>query len=121
VPGEKEQSPVSATDVPGLVAELRAGRLTIGDLAERFRNRDWPAAGRRWPGTYAEMAAHQDVGTDVPGSLDEVTAAYDRGDLSSDEYRALCDAVADAIDASPRSTASSIRSCSRGDRLPRGR
>jgi hypothetical protein len=93
---------VSATDIPGLVGELRAGRLTIGDLAERFRHRDWPAAGRPWPATYAEMAAQQDVGTDAPGSLDEVTAAYDRGDLTSDEYRVLCDAVTDAIDASRR-------------------
>ena len=93
---------MSATDIPGLVGELRAGRLTIGDLAERFRHRAWPATGRPWPATYAEMAAQQDVDTDVSGSLDEVTAAYDRGELTSAEYRMLCDAVAEAMDAAPR-------------------
>jgi hypothetical protein len=93
---------VSATEVAGLIAGLRTGRLTIRDVAERFRHRAWPAAGRPSPATFAEMAAQQDVEIDVPGSLDEVTAAYDRGDLTSDEYRVLCDAVADAIDAARR-------------------
>ena len=70
-------------------------------MAERFRHTDWPVTGRHLARTYAELAAQQDVGVDVPGSLDEVTAAYDRGELTSEEYRVLCDAVADAINAAP--------------------
>ena len=100
--GEKEHSPVNATDVAWLIAELRAGRVSLGEVAERFRHRDWPATRRQAPATYDEMAAQQDVDVDVPGSLDEVTAAYDRGELTSDEYRVLCDAVADAISAALR-------------------
>ncbi len=100
--GDKEHSSLSATDVAWLIAELRAGRVSLDDVAGRFRHRDWPATRRPAPATYDEMAAQQDVDVDVPGSLDEVTTAYDRGELTSDEYRVLSDAVADAISAAPR-------------------
>jgi hypothetical protein len=93
---------MSPTEVAVLLAELRAGRLTVGDVAERFRLRDWPAVLRLPHATHAEMAGQQDVDADVPDSLDEVTAAYDRGELTSEEYRVLCDAVADAINTAPR-------------------
>jgi hypothetical protein len=45
------------------------------------------------------MAAQQDADADVPGSFDEVVAAYDRGELTREQYRTLAHAVADAIDA----------------------
>jgi hypothetical protein len=90
---------VSTSEVSECIAALRAGSMTLGQVAERFRQRDWAAARRPAPATYAEMARQQDVEPDVPGSYDEVTAAYDRGDLTSDEYRVLSDAVADAINA----------------------
>jgi regulator of protease activity HflC (stomatin/prohibitin superfamily) len=54
------------------------------------------------PRTYAEMAAQQDVEADVLGSFDEVAAAYDRGELTREQYRTLAHAVADAINALPR-------------------
>jgi hypothetical protein len=90
---------MSGSEVTGYVAALRAGRMSLDEVAERFRQRDWPAARRPAPTTYAEMAQQQDVEPDVPGSYDEVTAAYDRGDLTSHEYRVLSDAVAEAINA----------------------
>jgi hypothetical protein len=93
---------MSATEVARLLAELRAGRVSVDDVADRFRHRDWPASRRQPAATYDEMAAQQDADTDVPGSLDEVTAAYDRGELTSEEYRVLSDAVADAINSAPR-------------------
>ena len=43
--------------------------------------------------------AQVDPEADVPGSLDEVTAAYDRREITSAQYRALAEAVAEAIDA----------------------
>ncbi|MGH3305155.1 MAG: hypothetical protein ACRDOK_26505 [Streptosporangiaceae bacterium] len=100
---------MSSSEVTACIAALRAGLMTLDEVAERFRQRDWPAARRPAPTTYAEMARQQDVEVDVPGSHDEVTAAYDRGDLTSDEYRVLSDAVADAINArlSPASEAGS--------------
>lgn len=88
---------MSQSELRELIAALRAGRMSVDEVAGRFRQRDWPAARRPAPTTYAEMARQQDVETDVPGSYDEVTAAYDRGELTSEEYRVLSEAVADAI------------------------
>jgi hypothetical protein len=93
---------MSATEVARLLAALRAGRMSAEDVVERFRHREWPATRRQPPATYDEMAAQQDVDVDVPGSLDEVTAAYDRGELTSEVYRVLSDAVADAINSATR-------------------
>jgi hypothetical protein len=88
---------MSVTEVARLIAALRAGRLSIDQVAGRFSTMDWPATRRQPPATYGEMAAQQDVDVDVPGSLDEVTAAYDRGELTSEEYRVLSDAIAEAM------------------------
>ena len=88
---------MSASEVTEWISALRAGRMSLAEVAERFRQRDWSAARRPGPRTLAETAGQQDVEVDVPGSYDEVTAAYDRGDLTSDQYRVLSDAVADAI------------------------
>jgi hypothetical protein len=90
---------MSGSEVTECIAALRAGRLSLDEVAERFRHRDWPPARRPVPTTYAEMARQQDVEPDVPGSYDEVTAAYDRGDLTSEEYRVLSAAVAAALNA----------------------
>jgi len=92
---------VSANEIARLLADLQAGQISIDHVADRFRRMDWPATRRRPPASYGEMAAQQDVDIDVPGSFDEVTAAFDRGELTSDEYRVLADAVAAAIDAVP--------------------
>ena len=40
--------------------------------------------------------AQQDPEPYVPGSFDDITDAYDRGDLSRDEYRVLSEAVAES-------------------------
>jgi predicted RNA-binding protein associated with RNAse of E/G family len=93
---------MNTSEVAELIAALRAGRLTVDEVAERFRRRHWVAARRPVPRTYAEMAAQQDVETDVPGSFDEVVAAYDRAELTREQYRRLAHAVADAINAAPR-------------------
>ncbi len=95
---------MSATEVTECIAALRAGQMTLDEVAARFRRRNWAATRRAAPVTYAEMARQQDVETDVPGSYDEVTAAYDRGELTSEEYRVLSDAVADAINARDRAS-----------------
>lgn len=39
---------------------------------------------------------------DVPGSVDDVVAAYDRRELTREQYRVLMDAAADAITAQER-------------------
>lgn len=90
---------MSSTEVTGLLAAFRAGQIDLDELAARFRGRTWQIARRPTPSSYAEMADQQDPEPDVPGSFDEVTAAYDRGELTREQYRTLAHAVADAINA----------------------
>ena len=93
---------MTTTEVAELIAAIRSGSLTVEEVAQRFRRRTWAIARRPVPRSYAEMAAQQDVDADVPGSFDEVVAAYDRGELNREQFRTLAHAVADAINATPR-------------------
>ena len=90
---------MSATDVADLMTALRDGRLSLDEVVRRFQRRSWPTTRRPVPDSYAELAEQQDPAADVPGSFDEVTAAYDRGEITKAQYRALAQAVAGAIDA----------------------
>jgi hypothetical protein len=90
---------VSTTEVTDLIAAFRAGEIDLRELAELFRTRSWAIARRPVPTSFAEMAEQQDPEPDVPGSFDEVTAAYDRGELTREQYRTLAHAVADSINA----------------------
>jgi hypothetical protein len=45
------------------------------------------------------MAAEADPDPLVPGSFDEVAAAYHRGDISIDDYRTLAEAAAESMQA----------------------
>jgi hypothetical protein len=93
---------MSGTEVTELIAALRAGTLTLQEVASRFRDRDWPDRAPPAPRNYLELAAaaQGDPQPDIPGSFDDVIAARDRGELSRDEYRILAGAVAAAINAS---------------------
>ena len=84
------------SEVAELITALRSGNLTLDEVAQRFRERKWPGRTTPSPKTYLELAAaaQQDPEPDVPGSFDEVTAAYDRGELSRGQYRALAEAAA---------------------------
>jgi hypothetical protein len=86
------------SEVTELIKELRAGTMTLDEVAERFRERKWPRRQRPAPTSYLEMAARtmEDPEPYVPGSFDDVSAAFHRGDLSPEEYRVLSDAVAEA-------------------------
>jgi hypothetical protein len=99
---------MSSTEVSELIAALRAGTLSLDEVAERFRQRVWPPSRPAAPRNYEEMAAQRDPGADVPGSYDDVTAAYDRGELTSDQYQVLSDAVAEAINAQARGEAGQV-------------
>jgi hypothetical protein len=84
------------TEVTELIAALRNGSLSLEEVSERFRERTWPRTSKPAPASYLEMAADalEDPQPDVPGSFDEVTAAYDRGELTRAQYRTLAEAVA---------------------------
>jgi hypothetical protein len=86
-----------ASDVARLIASLRSGAMNLPDVAEEFRRRTWPRARRPEPQSDLERAAQLDRGLPVAGSIDEVTAAYDRGEITAHEYDVLCEAVADSV------------------------
>ena len=89
------------SDVSELLAALRRGELSLKEVAADFRSRAWRPT-RTVARTAEEIASQRDPGGDVPGSYDEVTAAYDRGELTSDQYQVLSEAVAEAINAEAR-------------------
>jgi hypothetical protein len=87
------------TEVTELIAALRNGSMSLEEVAQRFRERSWPRTSKPAPTSYLEMAAAalEDPEPDVPGSFDEVTAAYDRGELTRAQYRVLAEAVAESL------------------------
>jgi len=90
-----------ATD---LIKALRDGTMTLDEVAQRFRERKWQRRRREPPATYFEMASRtlEDPEPYVPGSFDDVTDAYDRGELSDDEYDVLAEAMAESKRAEDR-------------------
>jgi len=86
------------SEVSDLIKALRDGTMTLDEVAQRFRDRQWPRRKRPPPASYLEMAARaqEDPEPYVPGSFDDVVDAYDRGDLSRAEYRVLSEAVAES-------------------------
>ena len=90
---------MTASEVTDLIAALRSGTLTLEEVVDRFRCRSWPRSRRPTPGSAIEMAESQDPEPDVPESCDDLTAAYDRGEITRQQYRVLAHAAADAINA----------------------
>jgi hypothetical protein len=86
------------SEVTDLIDSYKAGELTLDELAQLFRSRQWPAIMPPPPSSYLEMAARaqEDPRPRVPNSYDDVTSAYARGDLTREEYDVLSDAVLEA-------------------------
>lgn len=85
-------------EVTELLAALQDGTMTLDEVAQRFRQHRWPRRDRREPTTYLEMAAAEltDYDPPVPGSFDDVAAAYYQNKISRDQYRVLSQAAAEA-------------------------
>jgi hypothetical protein len=85
-------------EVADLIGALRDGKMSLEDVAHRFRERTWPPSKKAPPASYLEMAtrATQDPEPDVPDSFDEVAAAYHRGELTRPQFRALAEAAAES-------------------------
>ncbi len=90
---------MSSTELVDLIAALKSGTLGLDEVAQRFRQRIWPRATPPAPQNAAERAAQWDPPPHVAGSIDDLTAAYDCGDLTWAQYRTLAEAVADSINA----------------------
>jgi hypothetical protein len=89
------------SEISELIAALQSGSLSLDEVAEQFRRRPWARTRQPIPQTYLEQAdlAEADPEPDVPGSVDELTAAYDSGHITREQYRVLAQAVADSINA----------------------
>lgn len=87
------------SEVTELIAALREGRMSVDQVAQRFRERSWPRSRETRSRTYLELAeaAQNDPNPLVPGSFDEVAAAYFQGDLSRPVYRQLAEAAAESM------------------------
>ena len=92
------------SEVSEMLKALRDGTMTLEQVAQRFREREWPRRRRPSAASYLEMAARaqEDPEPYVPGSFDDVAAAFHRGDLSGFEYRVLSEAVAESKRAEDR-------------------
>jgi hypothetical protein len=88
-----------STEVTELIDGLKRGSISLSEVAQRFRERSWPSTRGPKPETYLERAAAAAADPDplVPGSFDEVAAAYHRGDISIDDYRTLAEAAAESM------------------------
>lgn len=86
------------SEVIDLIAALRAGTMSLDQVAQRFRERHWPETDL--PSASA-MGGHvlDDPAPYVPGSFDDVAAALHRQQLTPDEYEVLAQAAADSINA----------------------
>jgi hypothetical protein len=83
-------------EVEELLNALHEGNLTLEEVAQRFRDRRWPRRRRQEPNTYLELAAREMEDPDpyIPGSYDDVAAAYHRGQLTDAQYSVLTEAMA---------------------------
>jgi hypothetical protein len=88
-----------SNEVTDLLGALRDGTMSIDEVARRFRERDWPRRGPAQPTSYIELAiqAQQDPEPYIPGSYDDVAAAFHRGDLSLDQFDLLSEAIAESM------------------------
>ena len=89
---------MTSNEVTDLLAALRDGTFSLDAVAQRFRDRSWPRTKPPAARTYLELAARaqQDPDPYVPGSFDDVAAAYHRGDITDDQYDALAQAMAES-------------------------
>jgi hypothetical protein len=87
------------SEITALISELRSGTINLDEVAQKFREYSWPRTGRSDPQTYLDMAAdaQRDPEPDMPGSFDDVVAAYDRGELTRVQYRRLAEAAAESM------------------------
>ena len=85
-------------EVSELLEALSDGTLTLDEVAQRFRSRTWPRRSTQDPASYLEMAAAElrDPDPYIPGSFDDVAAAYHQKKISREQFRVLSEAAADA-------------------------
>lgn len=87
------------TEVTQILDDLRDGKLSLQEVADLFRQRHWPRVRKEPPSDYLELArrAQEDPDPYVPGSFDDVDAAYFRHELTDDQFEVLQEAVLESM------------------------
>jgi len=85
-------------EVSELLDALHSGSMSLDEVAQRFKERRWLRRRSSTPATYVELAAAEirDPEPYLPGSFDDVIAAYDQRKISREQLRVLSEAVAEA-------------------------
>ncbi|MEV5710275.1 hypothetical protein [Actinoallomurus sp. NPDC052274] len=86
------------SEVTDLLAELRNGSMSLEQVADRFRQRQWPSRKTSTPDGSANTFAveEQDPEPLMEGSFDEVYVAYMRHELTDEQYEVLARAAAES-------------------------
>lgn len=86
------------SEVTDLMNALKSGRMTLGQVAENFRERSWPQRTSPLPTSYLELAAaaQQDPGPYEPNSFDDVAVAHQQGIITDEQYSLLAKAAAES-------------------------
>ncbi|MDQ2874784.1 MAG: hypothetical protein M3Y33_08340 [Actinomycetota bacterium] len=90
-----------SNEITALITALNSDELSLDQVAQKFRERSWPATTPPAPVTQAEWEARLMADPDpyVAGSFDDVAAAFFRGDITLDQYSVLSEAAAASINA----------------------
>ena len=73
--------------------------MSLGQVAQEFRKHSWVPQRSAPATTYEQLAAAElaDPEPYVPGSFDDVTAAYHRGELTDERYNVLANAMTESV------------------------
>lgn len=87
------------SEINELIVAVQNGTMSLDEVAQRFRERSWPRRGTPLPSSYLDVAAatQQDPEPDLPGSFDEVDAAYEQGKLTDHQYDVLAKAMSESL------------------------
>ena len=87
-----------SNEITELLDLLYQRKISLDEVADRFRARSWPSHPQHKAETFAEVAEADLTDPDpyIPESYDDVLAAYDRGRLTDSQYEVLANAIAEA-------------------------
>ena|ERR1700722_2102829 len=85
-------------DVTEFLHALQSGEMTLEEVAYQFRQRKWPRRRSAMSESNGDTAAREleDPHPYIPGSYDDVAAAYNQNKITSDQYRVLSEAIAES-------------------------
>lgn len=82
-----------------LLQALKDGSMSLAQVAQAFREHSWAPQQSAPAMTYEQLAAAElaDPEPYIPGSFDDVTAAYHREELTDEQYDVLANAMTESV------------------------